>query len=155
MRPLPPEIPDGSTASRDDMVVAGKAIRAFVNETERYLDCLKVQESLIPPNELSAQRQALMAQQHNAAVNGMEKVASQYNEAVRAFNDPDRDQPDQDARADASGTEAKPEDRTNATAQSGDQAGQNPLFGDPRSQTGNERAQDPTFELPNATDSTR
>ena len=85
MRPLPPEIPDGSTANRNQMVEASNAIRNFVDASERYLDCLKVQESLIPPNELSAQRQALMAQQHNAAVNGMEKVASQYNEAVRAY----------------------------------------------------------------------
>jgi hypothetical protein len=87
MRPLPPEIPDGSTASRDEMVAASDAIQVFVDESERYLDCLKVQESLIPPNELSAQRQALMAQQHNAAVTGMETVASRYNEAVRAYKE--------------------------------------------------------------------
>ena len=41
----------------------------------------------MPPNEVSAQRQALMAQQHNAAVSDMEKVANRYNQAVRAFKD--------------------------------------------------------------------
>lgn len=67
------------------MLLAGDAVRAFLDDAELYLDCLKVQESLMPPNELSARKQAVMAQQHNDAVADMQRLATTYNAAVRAY----------------------------------------------------------------------
>ncbi|RMF10092.1 MAG: hypothetical protein D6763_06400 [Alphaproteobacteria bacterium] len=84
-RPPAPMVPDGTIATRDEMIAASQAVKAFMSETERYLDCLKVEESLTPPEQLTAETQQLLIDRHNAAIEDMERVATAYNQAVRDY----------------------------------------------------------------------
>lgn len=84
-RPPAPTVPDGATASRDRMIAGSQAVQEYMAATESYLGCLKVEESLIPPEELTAEVRQSTIERHNAAVDDMNRVAEAFNQAVRAY----------------------------------------------------------------------
>lgn len=63
----PTSIPDGSSASKEDMLAAKKAVDAFKSGIEEYLACEKSGAKL------------------EAAQNELVKVADRFNAQVRAF----------------------------------------------------------------------
>jgi hypothetical protein len=64
-------LPDGSTASREDMVSAMKILRDYDAATKEYAACLeKIGGNLT---------------KQNAAVDRVEKLAARYNAELRAF----------------------------------------------------------------------
>jgi hypothetical protein len=63
----PSSIPDGATASKEDMLAAKKAVDAFRSGMEEYLACEKNFASL------------------DAAQNELSKVADRFNLQIRAF----------------------------------------------------------------------
>jgi hypothetical protein len=67
VRPQEPEIPSGSSASGADMLKAKKAVEAYIAEVDEYLKC---------GLDITMQR---------IAVDGMEKIASRYNEELRTY----------------------------------------------------------------------
>jgi hypothetical protein len=84
-------IPNGSTATKDDMLAGQRGVKAYVSEMEVYLECIVAEEkaaiaamdSLEPEEE--QQREDMINKKYNAAVDEMERVAAQFNAEVQAY----------------------------------------------------------------------
>lgn len=92
-RPPAPAIPDGSSASQDEMVKSQKAVKEFVKETNTFLDCVEKEEK-----DAAAKAQAdgkpmtpddhnAYVQRYNAGVDDMQKVAESFNTQLRTYLD--------------------------------------------------------------------
>lgn len=88
----PESIPDGNTATVDEMVAAKKAVEAYNKEMEAYLSCIKLEYDGTVASEgqgLSEERkkelERMQVQKHNAAIDELEAVAARLNEQIRAF----------------------------------------------------------------------
>lgn len=84
-------IPNGTTASKDEMLAGQKGVKQYVADMEVYLECLVEEEKVaraamedLTP-EAEQQREALLSKKYNAAVEEMEKVAAQFNSEVQAY----------------------------------------------------------------------
>lgn len=91
--PEPAPIPDGSTATEQQMIAAQQAVKSYVAAMEDYLACIAAEhrEATVEgeDEEVTAQRQKILTERHNAAVEEMETVAARFNEQVRAFKSQD------------------------------------------------------------------
>ena len=91
--PTPPEkIPDGNTATLDDMVTAQKAIKEYDRAINAYVACIKLEHDTAVASggdKLTDQQKADMerveVQKHNAAIDQLQSVADRFNEQVRVF----------------------------------------------------------------------
>ena len=86
----PENIPDGSTATVEQMIAAQQAVKQFDADITAYNACLdmELQSLLADPNLDEARRNELRAMQvkkNNAAVDEAQAVADRFNEQVRAF----------------------------------------------------------------------
>lgn len=85
------EMPDGTTATKEEMVAAQKAVKAYIADMEDYLDCLKeehaaaVAEAGDVDEEVAAKREAMFTKRHDAAVDQMHLIGARFNEQVRAY----------------------------------------------------------------------
>ena len=87
----PDNIPDGATATYEQMVAAQKAVKQFDADITAYTACLDMElQSMLsvdPPldearkNELSI----MQAKKNNAAVDHATAVAARFNEQLRAY----------------------------------------------------------------------
>ena len=83
-RPTPPQLPDGATSDLETMVAGQKAVKAYVAETEAYLDCLTA-EGEAAVDEETPEEQLARVEEHNQAVDEMEAVATDFNEEIREY----------------------------------------------------------------------
>lgn len=83
------QVPDGTTATTEEMVDGQTRIKKYMAEMEAYLDCLDQEEADLG-REPTADELQLHNQRHNAAVDEMEKVAAEFNEQVRAYKQQSR-----------------------------------------------------------------
>ena len=85
------EIPNGGTASKDEMLAGQRAIKDYMVAMEKYLACIEQQEeaTLTTMSDISEEERAArslnLTKKHNAAVEEMELTAARFNEAVRAY----------------------------------------------------------------------
>jgi hypothetical protein len=85
------DLPDGTSASTDDMLAGQKSVKAFMASMEEYLVCIEKEEkeavaALVEPgDEELARRKAAVTKKYNAAVEDMELIAAKFNEQVRAY----------------------------------------------------------------------
>ncbi len=84
MRPPAPELPDGETSDLPTMVEGQKAVKAYVAETEAYLDCLTAEAETAGEEEAPEDKTARI-DEHNQAVDDMETVASEFNEEISEY----------------------------------------------------------------------
>ncbi len=77
-------IPDGATATNEDMLAGQALVKQYMAEMEAYLDCLDKDEANDPEKQ-SPEAKALHVQRHNTAVDAMESVAAKFNEQIRAY----------------------------------------------------------------------
>lgn len=82
--PEVPTVPDGASATEDEMGAAAAAVRAYVNETQAGLSCLGDLEASLGADITEEQRTGIVAS-YNAHVDELNATAGKYNEAVRAF----------------------------------------------------------------------
>ena len=86
------DIPDGDTATRDEMVEGKKAVQAYLGNMESYLSCIEAEEAQAMialgnvDDEIKKQRTAMFNKKYNAAVEEMNLVAEEFNIQLRAFN---------------------------------------------------------------------
>ena len=83
-RPTAPTLPDGATSNLETMVEGQKAVKAYVAETEAYLDCLTA-EGEAAVEEETPEQQLARIEEHNSAVDDMEAVAEAFNEEIRQY----------------------------------------------------------------------
>ena len=85
-------LPDGNSATRDEMVAGKKAVQSYLAEMEEYLSCIEAEEAkaLVTMGEVDdetkRQRKLTFDKKHNAAVEEMNLVAEQFNIQLRAYN---------------------------------------------------------------------
>jgi hypothetical protein len=77
--PPPSKIPDGASATEQQMISAMQTLKEYDGDVNVYLKCLEFEER---QNRLSPGEHT---RQHNVAVSQEEKVAGQFNEQVKVF----------------------------------------------------------------------
>jgi hypothetical protein len=77
--PAPSKIPDGSTASQQEMITAMETIRQYNSDVQTYLKCLDFEAR---QNQLNASDQMNL---HNAAVEQLTHIADKFNAQVKTF----------------------------------------------------------------------
>lgn len=82
-------IPDGATASEQEMLDAQGNVKAYMEKMQAYLACMDQEAEDLGDTETDEQK-ALHAKRHNAAVTAMEEVAAAFNEQVRQYKEAGR-----------------------------------------------------------------
>jgi len=94
----PDKLPDGSTATKDEMIAAQKLVRGYNDDIKAYQDCLKTEyedhmkaDAGKPEKERMTKEQKdelnkVTVQKSNAAVDEAEAVTGRFNEQIRVFN---------------------------------------------------------------------
>jgi len=77
--PAPSKIPDGSTATQQEMLTAMNTLKEYNGDVDTYTKCLEFEAK---QNRLSHSDEEKM---HNAAVDQLQKIAAKFNEQVRTF----------------------------------------------------------------------
>jgi len=72
-------IPDGTTASEQEMLTAMAALNEYNGDVDTYTKCLDFEAK---QNRLSRSDEERM---HNSAVETLQKIAAKFNEQVRTF----------------------------------------------------------------------
>ncbi len=85
------DIPNGSTATRDEMLAGQQAVKDYIEAMEEYLVCIEEEEEATLEtledisDEERVNRERALTMKHNAAVEEMELVAARFNEEVRVY----------------------------------------------------------------------
>ena len=77
--PAPSKIPDGTTASEQEMLTAMATLKEYNGDVDSYTKCLEFEAK---QNRLSRAEEEKM---HNNAVDTLQKIAAKFNEQVRTF----------------------------------------------------------------------
>jgi hypothetical protein len=88
----PTKLPDGNTASRDEMLAGKKTVEAYNADMTTYLNCIKTEHDTavakLPTTATEDQKKqmaAMYTQKNDAAVDELSGVAARFNEQIRAF----------------------------------------------------------------------
>ena len=84
-------IPNGNTATKEEMIDGQRGVKEYVTSMEIYLECIVEEEKraresiadLQPEDEQD--REDALNKKYNAAVDEMERVAAQFNAEVQAY----------------------------------------------------------------------
>jgi hypothetical protein len=88
----PTNLPDGRTATMEDMLAGQKSVKEYQKAIDAYVACIdkelddtiaKGGDSMKPQQKTDLQK--MEAQKHNAAVDQEQSVADRFNEQVKAF----------------------------------------------------------------------
>lgn len=77
--PAPSKIPDGNSASQQEMVTAMNTLKEYNGDVDTYTKCLEFEAK---QNHISKADEERM---HNTAVDTLQKIAAKFNEQVRTF----------------------------------------------------------------------
>lgn len=88
--PSTPELPDGATASMEQMLDGQKAVKAFQAANLEYMQCLEPSLSAAETQadegvEGAADAYKAIQEKYNAAVSKEEEVAGQFNTEIREY----------------------------------------------------------------------
>ncbi len=78
------QMPDGKTATREQMVEAQGKVKAYQAAMNVYLECVDKEAAAQGP-DAPAEFKAMMVERHNTAVTEMENVATAFNDQIKAF----------------------------------------------------------------------
>lgn len=93
----PAQIPDGNTATLEQMVAAQKTVKEFDQAIGAYTSCLKLesdaalaqvaqgQDDEKKKEEQKKELERVQVQKHNAAVEADEALAARFNEQLKVF----------------------------------------------------------------------
>jgi hypothetical protein len=87
----PGKFPDGTQATKDEMVAAKNQVVQYNKDMETYLNCLqseldaKVAADAKATPEKKAEMARVHDEKHNAAVQELQSVADRFNEQLRAW----------------------------------------------------------------------
>lgn len=82
--PGKPAIPNGRTATEEEMLSAQKALKSYLADGDAYIGCLDAVEQSWGQEPTDEQRSVVMIF-HNRMVDEMQATADLFNQAVRAF----------------------------------------------------------------------
>jgi hypothetical protein len=98
----PDKIPDGTKATKEEMIAGMKMMRAYNDLIKQYTDCLKAEHDAevakvdaAPAGDDAAQKKKkdqkddldkVLAQKNDAAVDEASAVTGRFNEQIKAYN---------------------------------------------------------------------
>jgi hypothetical protein len=88
----PDKLPDGNTATREEMLAGKKSVVEFDKAITAYTNCLKMEneaalaKSADLTEDQKKEMQNMVDQTHNAAVEADEALAARFNEQLKAYN---------------------------------------------------------------------
>jgi hypothetical protein len=77
-------VPDGRTATEQELLQAQEAVRAYLAAMQDYLVCVQ-EEQIVTGENAPSEYLALMVKRQHAAIDEMEAVAALYNEQLTAY----------------------------------------------------------------------
>lgn len=89
----PEKIPDGQTATLEEMLATQKLVKQFDADIGAYQTCLETEhnEMLAKEGNLTdqqkAERQKMLAQKQNAAADDAQAVAARFNDQVKIYRE--------------------------------------------------------------------
>ena len=92
--PARPDIPDGATASKDEMLAASASVKDYLAKVDEYLTCIEDEEKDAvdsmaerPDDEELQRRNDMLNKRFDAANEEKALVGEMFNQQVRAFNE--------------------------------------------------------------------
>jgi hypothetical protein len=91
----PDRVPDGSTATYEEMAAAQKSVQQFNNDIDAYNACLDLEMATLEKSGTYdetrlAELRAMQAKKNNAAVDEVQALADRFNEQLRIFKARDK-----------------------------------------------------------------
>lgn len=89
----PGDLPDGSTAAKDEMLAGLKAVNAYQVSMQEYLDCIEADEVVAVTamdgvdDDTEQKRSAMINKKYNAAVDEMTLTVEEFNVQIRAYKE--------------------------------------------------------------------
>jgi hypothetical protein len=90
--PPPAKLPDGNSATMEEMLEGKKAVTQYNKDINAYVACIKLEHETAVTNagdKLTPQQKADMekmeVQKNNAAVDQLQTIADRFNEQVRLY----------------------------------------------------------------------
>jgi len=90
--PERPAMPDGSTASKDELITAKADVQAYVSAVDEYLTCIESEENATveeldnPSQDELQRRNDMINMKFDAANEEKALVGEQFNQQIRAYN---------------------------------------------------------------------
>ena len=90
--PERPTLPDGGTASKEEMIAAQTTVKTFLAAVDEYLSCIEQEEKDAvaaldnPDEETIKRREDLLSKRFDAANEEKFLYGEQWNQQVRAYN---------------------------------------------------------------------
>jgi hypothetical protein len=91
----PDTIPDGNTASKEEMIAAKNEVNRYNTEMNAYLDCLKLEINAATPKDPSKlskdekakaeEQEKILTQKNNAAVDELQAIVGRFNDQLKAY----------------------------------------------------------------------
>ena len=91
----PDHIPDGNTASKEEMIAGKNEVSRYNTEMNAYLDCIKLEIDAATPKDPSKlskddkakadQQQKILTQKNNAAVDELQTIVGKFNDQLKAY----------------------------------------------------------------------
>lgn len=89
--PESPSVPNGSTASKDEMIAGQKDINGYIKELEAYQECIVEEEEAAQAEmgdlepDVKKQREELLTKKYNAAHDEMLTAAAEFNAELQEY----------------------------------------------------------------------
>ena len=90
----PAQLPDGATATQEDMIAGQKEVKQFMSDMDVYLKCVDEESPPAPKGKLTDEqkkeqdaREKVRVQKHNAAVSDEDAVADRFNTQLHIWKD--------------------------------------------------------------------
>ena len=90
------DMPNGASATKEDMIAGQKNVKTYMTSMEEYLVCIEADEAQAVlemadvGEDTKRQREDMFNKKYNAAVEEMNLVAEEFNMQVRAYKDRSR-----------------------------------------------------------------
>lgn len=87
------DVPDGTTATKEQMIEGQRGVKTYMSAMEEYLSCIETaeQETVAGADDIDEatkqQRIEMYNKKYNAAVDEMNLVAEEFNVQVRAYKE--------------------------------------------------------------------
>ena len=80
-------VPDGESATMEELVAVQSEVQAYMAAMEEYIACIDAELEAAGGEDSQELFQSLMVQRHNQGVEEMEVIAEAFNEQVRAYRE--------------------------------------------------------------------
>jgi hypothetical protein len=83
----PPDlkIPDGKSATQEEITAASAAVKKYLADMDAYTACLDADFAALPVEQQTPEAKSLNVKKYNAAVDAEQAKAAAFNEQLRAF----------------------------------------------------------------------